>query len=93
MIALMKSQVKKMAKLINEKYVELLQDQIKQSGQWLIDNAEELVSKVIGITDFKIIIDLENGEKIPTIEVIQQNVFYKYDDYQLLDNFTGETER
>ena len=65
----------------NEKYCKLLQDQIKQSGQWLINNAEEIVSKVIGITDFKIIIDLENGEKIPTIQVTQENLFYKHNNY------------
>ena len=79
-----------MGKLINEKYVELLQDQIKQSGQWLIDNSDELVSKVIGITDFKIIIDLENGDNIPTIEVIQKHDFYSYDYYQIGGNYTGE---
>lgn len=65
----------------NEKYCKLLQDQIKQSGQWLINNAEEIVSKVVGITDFKIVIDLENGAKIPTIQVIQENFFYKHNNY------------
>ena len=73
--------------IINEEYVKMLENQIKQSGQWLIDNSNKLVSKVIGITDFKIIINLKNGDEIPTIEVIQQNAFWNYEDYRVeVDN-------
>lgn len=67
--------------LVNKKYVSLLRNQIKQCGEWLIDNCDELVSKVVGITDFKILIDLENGAKIPTVEVCQKNTFFNYQDY------------
>lgn len=62
----------------SEKYQELLKDQIKQASEWLMENQEEIVGKIKGISDFQIIINLKNGDTIPSITVIQENVFYSH---------------
>lgn len=67
----------------NKNYPKLLEEQIKQSGQWLIDNAAELVAKIKGITDYTIEIDLENGDKVPVITIKQSNVFFDWEKIEL----------
>ena len=64
----------------SERYRLMLSDQIHSAGQWLIDNCDKIVSKVDGITDFQISINLKNGECLPTITVEQQNLFWKLND-------------
>ena len=63
-------------------YQRMLKEQIKRAGQWLIDHAYDLVSDVKGITDFQIAIDLKNGDSIPTIKVMQENVFWHYEKWE-----------
>lgn len=59
-------------------YQRMLKEQIKQAGQWLIDHADDIVSDVKGITDFQIVINLKNGDSLPTIKVMQENAFWQY---------------
>ena len=63
-------------------YQRMLKEQIKQAGQWLINNADLLVSDVKGITDFQIAINLKNGDSLPTIKVMQENAFWHYEKWE-----------
>lgn len=65
----------------SEKYQLLLRRQIEKAGEWLIANSGRIVSDVKWITDFKIHIDLQNGDKIPTIRVEQENFFFDYNEF------------
>ena len=69
----------KRMKDVSAEYRRMLKDQIKQAGQWLIDNADLLVSDVKGITDFQITINLKNGDSVPTIKIMQENAFWHYE--------------
>jgi len=63
-------------------YQRMLKGQIKQAGQWLINNADLLVSDVKGITDFQIAINLKNGDSLPTIKIMQENAFWHYEKWE-----------
>ena len=63
-------------------YRRMLKEQIKQAGQWLINNADLLVSDVKGITDFQIAINLKNGDSLPTIKVMQENAFWRMERWE-----------
>lgn len=65
----------------SERYQLMLKNQIKQAGEWLIANREQIVSDVKGITDFQIRINLRNGDTLPTIYVGQENMFWDYNDF------------
>lgn len=66
---------------MKDEYQRLLKQQIKQAGEWLIDNNEKLVSDVQYITDFEITISLKNGDTLPTIMVKQENLFWRNYDH------------
>lgn len=61
-----------------EKYRLLLKEEIRQAGQWLTDNAEYMVGNIEAITDYRITINLKNGDEIPTIRFEQENIFFDY---------------
>ena len=63
-------------------YRRMLKEQIKQAGQWLINNADLLVSDVKGITDFQIAINLKNGDSLPTIKIMQENAFWRMERWE-----------
>lgn len=65
----------------SEKYRLMLKNQIKQAGEWLINNSERIVADIKWITDFKIHIDLQNGDTLPTIRIEQENGFFDYNDF------------
>lgn len=65
----------------SEKYQLMLKNQIKQAGEWLINNSERIVDDIKWITDFKIHINLQNGETLPTIRIEQENGFFDYNDF------------
>ena len=62
----------------NEKYQLMLKDQIRSAGKWLIDNSEQIVNDVVGISNYQIHINLKNGDEVPTITYEQENVFWDY---------------
>jgi len=74
----------------SSKYQNMLKDQIKQAGSWLIEHADDIVSDVKNISDFKITIDLENGCKLPTIKFMQENCFWNYDEWEKRKEIVGE---
>ena len=57
---------------ISEKYQELLRQQIKSAGEYLISHADDIVSPLTQKTDFTITIDLHNGDRIPTIRISEE---------------------
>lgn len=63
-------------------YRRMLKEQIKQAGQWLINNADLLVSDVKGITDFQIAINLKNEDSLPTIKIMQENAFWRMERWE-----------
>lgn len=65
----------------SEEYQLMLKNQIKQAGEWLIDNSERIVADIKWITDFKIHINLQNGDTLPTIRIEQENGFFDYNDF------------
>lgn len=59
-----------------DKYQLMLKNQIRQAGQWLIDNSEKMVSDIQLISDFQININLKNGDEIPILSFEQTNVVF-----------------
>lgn len=59
-----------------DKYQLMLKNQIRQAGQWLIDNSENMVSDIQLISDFQININLKNGDEIPILSFEQTNVVF-----------------
>lgn len=59
-----------------DKYQLMLKNQIRQAGQWLIDNSENMVSDIQLISDFQININLKNGDETPILTFEQTNVVF-----------------
>ena len=78
------------SRMTSGEYQNMLKDQIKQAGLWLIKHADDIVSDVKNISDFKITIDLENGCKLPTIKFMQENCFWNYDEWEKRKEIVGE---
>lgn len=60
---------------ISEKYQELLLRQVRCAGKYILDHADEIVSTLPLKTDFSIMIDMSNGEKVPTIRISEEVIF------------------
>lgn len=59
----------------SNKYQELLLRQVRCAGKYILDHADEIVSTLPLKTDFSIMIDMSNGEKVPTIRISEAVIF------------------